>query len=103
MRIEHIPAVSAIEKLSFPQPWPQNAYRREITENRMAHYIVARRIGARSESQQPAPEPLPSGQPASGDLIFKIVLVCLQDLWKHPSPLDIEPAVYLAIIKTAVI
>jgi ribosomal-protein-alanine N-acetyltransferase len=45
MRVEHIPAVSAIEKLSFPQPWPQNAYRREILENRMAHYVVARRLG----------------------------------------------------------
>ena len=45
MRLEHIPAVSAIEKLSFPQPWPQNAYRREITENRMAHYVVVRRLG----------------------------------------------------------
>ena len=72
MRLEHIPAVSAIEKLSFPQPWPQNAYRREISENRMAHYIVARRIGARSESQQPAPEPPPSGQPASSDLIGRL-------------------------------
>src|SRR6476661_2444189 len=45
MRVEHIPAVSAIEKLSFPQPWPQNAYRREIMENRMAHYVVVRRMG----------------------------------------------------------
>jgi [ribosomal protein S18]-alanine N-acetyltransferase len=44
MRIEHIPAVSSIERLSFPQPWPQNAYRREILENRMAHYIVVRQI-----------------------------------------------------------
>ena len=44
MRVEHISAVSAIEKLSFPQPWPQNAYRREIMENRMAHYVVARRL-----------------------------------------------------------
>src|SRR5207248_4786646 len=42
MRVEHIPAVSAIERLSFPQPWPQNAYRREIQENPTAHYIVAR-------------------------------------------------------------
>ena len=49
MRVEHIPAVSAIEKLSFPQPWPQNAYRREIVENRMAHYIVARRLGDSSD------------------------------------------------------
>ena len=32
MRVEHIPVVSAIERLSFPQPWPQNAYRREILE-----------------------------------------------------------------------
>lgn len=45
MRLEHIPAVSAIERLSFPQPWPQNAYRRELLENRMAHYIVARQLG----------------------------------------------------------
>jgi [ribosomal protein S18]-alanine N-acetyltransferase len=45
MRVEHISAVSAIEKLSFPQPWPQNAYRREIVENRMAHYIVVRQLG----------------------------------------------------------
>ncbi len=45
MRVEHISAVGAIERLSFPQPWPQNAYRREILENRMAHYIVARRMG----------------------------------------------------------
>ena len=51
MRVEHIAAVSAIEKLSFPQPWPQNAYRREILENRMAHYIIARRLGDEAEEQ----------------------------------------------------
>jgi len=51
MRVEHIPAVSAIEKLSFPQPWPQNAYRREILENRMAHYVVARHLGQTDSDQ----------------------------------------------------
>jgi ribosomal-protein-alanine N-acetyltransferase len=45
MRVEHIPVVSAIERLSFPQPWPQNAYRRELLENHMAHYIVVRHLG----------------------------------------------------------
>src|SRR5438270_4309371 len=50
MRVEHIPAVSAIEKQSFPQPWPQNAYRREILENRMAHYVVARRLNRESDA-----------------------------------------------------
>jgi [ribosomal protein S18]-alanine N-acetyltransferase len=64
MRVEHIPAVSAIEKLSFPQPWPQNAYRREIQENRMAHYIVARRLGdnTRSNHAPSAPPASPNGQ-----------------------------------------
>jgi [ribosomal protein S18]-alanine N-acetyltransferase len=66
MRLEHIPAVSAIEKLSFPQPWPQNAYRREITENRMAHYAVVRRLGER----QAAPPPPPAQQ--SGDLLGRL-------------------------------
>jgi [ribosomal protein S18]-alanine N-acetyltransferase len=67
MRLEHIPAVSAIEKLSFPQPWPQNAYRREITGNRMAHYIVARRL-----SPSDAPPPEPAVQPQSPDLIGRL-------------------------------
>src|SRR5439155_13981984 len=56
MRVEHIPAVSAIEKQSFPQPWPQNAYRREILENRMAHYVVARRLGSDTPVNQRAHE-----------------------------------------------
>lgn len=44
MRLEHIPAVSAIERTSFTQPWPANAYRKELRQNRMAHYFVARRL-----------------------------------------------------------
>jgi ribosomal-protein-alanine N-acetyltransferase len=68
MRVEHIPAVSAIERLSFPQPWPQNAYRREIVENRMAHYVVARHL-PRQEHQQVPPEPAP--QPST-DLIGRL-------------------------------
>jgi [ribosomal protein S18]-alanine N-acetyltransferase len=62
MRVEHIPVVSAIERMSFPQPWPQNAYRREILENRMAHYIVARLVAEPAERpraavRKDAPEP----------------------------------------------
>src|SRR5689334_3843195 len=51
MLVSDIPAVSAIERLSFPQPWPQSAYRREILDNRMAYYIVAR-LG--EDEEQPA-------------------------------------------------
>jgi ribosomal-protein-alanine N-acetyltransferase len=44
MRVEHIPVVSAIERRCFAQPWPQNAYRREIQTNKMAHYFVVRMV-----------------------------------------------------------
>lgn len=69
MRLEHIPAVSSIEKLSFPQPWPQNAYRREITENRMAHYVVARRL---SPPDQPPSSSTQLPQAPSTDLLGRL-------------------------------
>lgn len=55
MQVEHIPAVSAIERESFSQPWPPQAYRKEIQQNRMAYYYVARRL------DQPAFEPTELG------------------------------------------
>ena len=38
---EDIPQVMKIEEESFPTVWSANAYRRELRENRLAHYIVA--------------------------------------------------------------
>jgi [ribosomal protein S18]-alanine N-acetyltransferase len=67
MRLSDIPAVSAIERLSFPQPWPQSAYRREIVENRMAYYVVARQEREDLETVIPPsapPPPQPIAQPA---------------------------------------
>jgi len=34
--------VMAIERLSFPLPWPKHAYRYELEENDLSHYIVVR-------------------------------------------------------------
>jgi len=42
MRLEDIAAVQEIEREIFLTPWPRNAYRREIVQNRMASYIVIR-------------------------------------------------------------
>ncbi|MBI2782047.1 MAG: ribosomal protein S18-alanine N-acetyltransferase [Chloroflexi bacterium] len=42
MTFEDLPAVHAIEKASFAVPWPSDAYRSELTTNRLASYIVAR-------------------------------------------------------------
>jgi len=42
MRMEDIAGVLEIEQVSFPTPWPRDAYHHELKENRLAHYIVAR-------------------------------------------------------------
>ena len=60
MRIEHIPVVSAIERRCFAQPWPQNAYRREIQSNRTAHYFVARMVESDERSATPETRPAPA-------------------------------------------
>jgi ribosomal-protein-alanine N-acetyltransferase len=52
MRVEHVPAIGAIERRSFNQPWPAQAYRKEIQQNKMAHYLVAKRLDAPALSLQ---------------------------------------------------
>ena len=42
MTAEDIPAVQVVENASFPVPWPANAFKHELTQNKNAHYIVAR-------------------------------------------------------------
>ncbi len=42
MRIEDVPAVHEIERLSFRTPWPPYAFEQELRGNRLAHYVVAR-------------------------------------------------------------
>lgn len=40
MRMSDIPQVLEIERESFPTMWPPTAFRRELQQNRLAHYIV---------------------------------------------------------------
>ncbi|MDQ2817880.1 MAG: ribosomal protein S18-alanine N-acetyltransferase [Candidatus Eremiobacteraeota bacterium] len=42
MRVHDILDVLRIEAACFQTPWPSNAFRNELTENRLAHYFVAR-------------------------------------------------------------
>ncbi len=42
MTVDDLAAVYVIEHDSFSAPWPAHAYRQEIEQNRLAHYIVAR-------------------------------------------------------------
>ncbi len=60
MQLEDVAEVREIEEASFTLPWPRNAYRREIKENKLARYLVIRDLdavadAAREEGADPAP------------------------------------------------
>jgi ribosomal-protein-alanine N-acetyltransferase len=42
MGIDDIDSVQLVERASFPVPWPANAFRHELTQNKNAHYIIAK-------------------------------------------------------------
>ena len=57
MELGDIPQVGEIDKESFPTMWPPVAYKRELTQNRLARYIVADEVGA---EVMPDTEAIPS-------------------------------------------
>lgn len=42
MTLADVPRVTEIERLAYPSTWPTSAYRKELQDNRWAHYIVVR-------------------------------------------------------------
>jgi len=42
MTLADVPRVIEIERLAYPSTWPPSAYRKELQDNRWAHYIVLR-------------------------------------------------------------
>ncbi|HEY1350184.1 MAG TPA: ribosomal protein S18-alanine N-acetyltransferase [Ktedonobacteraceae bacterium] len=42
MTMSDVPRVVEIERLAYPSTWPPSAYRKELQDNRWAHYIVLR-------------------------------------------------------------
>ncbi len=45
MTLADIDAVQEVERASFTAPWPPNAFKHELTQNRHARYVVAWRGG----------------------------------------------------------
>jgi len=52
-----VPRVIEIEKLSYPATWPPSAYRKELQDNRWAHYIVLRDRALAQPQEQVIQEP----------------------------------------------
>ncbi|MFZ5917867.1 MAG: ribosomal protein S18-alanine N-acetyltransferase [Chloroflexota bacterium] len=53
MVVDDVPQVMAVEKVSFSTPWSATAYRHELTQNELSHYIVV---------QQPTPAATSGGR-----------------------------------------
>ncbi|HEX9015529.1 MAG TPA: ribosomal protein S18-alanine N-acetyltransferase [Chloroflexota bacterium] len=73
MQLEDIPAVMKVEKESFSMPWPANAYKRELKENRLARYIVARRTGPPLQGDAPPTTDKDAGPPPALSLTDRIL------------------------------
>jgi [ribosomal protein S18]-alanine N-acetyltransferase len=61
MTMSDVPRVIEIERLAYPSTWPASAYRKELQDNRWAHYIVLRDRQLLEEhavmAQEPQQEP----------------------------------------------
>lgn len=58
MRLSDLDDVAIVEREAYSLPWPSSAYRRELRENKNAHYIVAR-LGERGPEPPPERERRP--------------------------------------------
>lgn len=58
MTMADIPRVVEIERLSYSSPWPPSAYRKEIQDNPLAYYVVARDSQLASAQPHGAPTEL---------------------------------------------
>ncbi len=56
MTMPDVPRVVEIERLAYPSTWPPSAYRKELQDNRWAHYIVLRDKGMLEENEAVAQE-----------------------------------------------
>lgn len=88
MQLEDVAEVRSIEEASFTLPWPRNAYRREIVENKLARYLVIRDLdavaGAAQEHTVTAPNRArPRPFPLS---LFPSVHKEREEQWRYGKP-----------------
>ena len=107
MTMADVPRVIEIEKLSYPATWPPSAYRKELQDNRWAHYFVLRdrtlgetheSMGQESErARRPFPlSLLPSRSAVTVTSIYQPSIIGFAGLWlmvdeAHITTIAIHP------------
>lgn len=66
MHVDDVDEVSRVERECFTTPWPANAYRRELRENRLSRYVIVRWVDVNAPRQAAVPEPSPQEDAFAG-------------------------------------
>src|SRR5438270_8024314 len=97
MQLDDVDEVSRVERECFTTPWPVNAYRRELRENRLSRYVVVRWVGegtraasARRAGDQETEAPLAGVRRAVSSLLRPLGLA------EPPATRVAEPGAILA-------
>jgi [ribosomal protein S18]-alanine N-acetyltransferase len=87
MTVADIPAVVAIEHLSYSMTWPDRAYDYELQKNNLAHYFVLKT----SLVQPPAPQQLIGNKPIESPAIIGLGGFWLMADEVHISTIAVHP------------
>ena len=81
MTMSDVPRVIEIERLAYPSTWPPSAYRKELQDNRWAHYIVLRDRKILEERAT-----VPAQEPEKPRRIFPLSLLPARHSVMAPAP-----------------
>lgn len=84
MTMADVPRVVEIERLAYPSTWPPSAYRKELQENRWAHYIVLRDKKIAEEREAALAKAAP--EPEKPHRLFPLSLLPGRSATTTPSP-----------------
>lgn len=82
MTMSDVPRVIEIERLAYPSTWPPSAYRKELQDNRWAHYIVVRDKNITEEQMAQAQET----EKTRKGRIFPLSLLASRPVVTSPPP-----------------
>jgi len=100
MRVADIPQVLEIERESFPAMWPPTAFRRELQQNRLAHYIVVIENDSSRAPRAPLEPHEPERSPTGVGRLWGEIrqFLGVEDLGASLPPIEQRPELIIGFI-----